>query len=317
MKKKNKTPLVSVIINTHNGEKYIKDAINSVLNQTFTNYELIIWDNASTDNTQKLLQSYFKNKIKYFYSEKKTTLGIARNKAISHALGDYITFIDDDDIWLPQKLELQLNKAIKDNCDIIYSNSIFFDSSGDLKKLYKNKKQPEGNLFKFLLINYHLSFETIMIRRNILNSLDSHFDKRFEVIEEFDLLIRLSHKFKFGYIPKVLAKWRVRSNSVTWKKSRRIAIEKKLFYHKIKSLYPNIELDILDFKKAVDKSITLSCFWYSIANNNKKRARRALLAFIYKHKFDKKIIIGYFITLLPFNIKRLIFWLQTGSLQWK
>ena len=104
MKKENK-PLVSVIINCHNGEKFLKDCISSIINQTYSNLELIFWDNKSEDNSAKIIKEFEDKRIKYFYSEKFLSLYEARNKAINRSSGEYITIFDTDDLWENNKIE--------------------------------------------------------------------------------------------------------------------------------------------------------------------------------------------------------------------
>ena len=97
-------PKVTVIMNVHNGEEFISEAIASVINQTYQNWELIIWDNFSTDKTFELIRRFKDKRINYFKSEIFDELYTARNKAIDISNGDLITFLDSDDIWLPNKL---------------------------------------------------------------------------------------------------------------------------------------------------------------------------------------------------------------------
>ena len=101
-------PLVSVIMNCFNGEKYLQDSINSVLNQTYRNLELIFWDNQSNDRSAEYVKSYDDPRIKYFYAPKHTLLYEARNHAIEKSIGEYIAILDVDDWWEVNKLELQL-----------------------------------------------------------------------------------------------------------------------------------------------------------------------------------------------------------------
>ena len=101
-------PLVSVVINCFNGEKYLRQAIDSVINQTYKNWELIFWDNQSKDDTAKIFKSYKNPKLKYFYSPEHTTLYKARNLAMKNCKGEFISFLDSDDWWVPEKLEKQI-----------------------------------------------------------------------------------------------------------------------------------------------------------------------------------------------------------------
>src|SRR4051812_49001662 len=97
-------PPVSVIINVRNGVLFLRDAINSVLAQTFTDWELIIWDDCSTDDSAAIAKSYQDQRIHYSLSPQDTPLGQARNNAIAQTRGEWLAFLDQDDIWLPHKL---------------------------------------------------------------------------------------------------------------------------------------------------------------------------------------------------------------------
>ena len=115
-------------MNSYNGEKYLHEAINSVFNQSYKNWEIIFWDNASTDKTAKIATS-FGPRIKYFKSEKNIALGYARNLAFKKASGDFIALLDDDDIWLPTKLEEQLPLFNDYGIGLVYCDVIFFNES--------------------------------------------------------------------------------------------------------------------------------------------------------------------------------------------
>ena len=107
-----KCPLVSVIVNCHNGQKYLAECIRSILNQTYTNFEIIFWDNFSTDNSYKIVNKFKDKRIRKFKIKKFSSLYKSRNLAISKSKGKYITFCDTDDLWIKNKLAEQL-KIIK------------------------------------------------------------------------------------------------------------------------------------------------------------------------------------------------------------
>ena len=96
-------PLVSVIMNCHNGERFLREAIDSVYAQTYSNWEIIFWDNVSTDDSSSIAQSY-DNRLRYYLSEGFTSLGMARELAVQKSNGEYVAFLDCDDLWLPEKL---------------------------------------------------------------------------------------------------------------------------------------------------------------------------------------------------------------------
>ena len=99
------SPLISVVINCYNGEKYLLKSIKSILGQTYKNWEIIFWDNCSTDNSKKILKNFKDKRIKYFKSKIFTSLYAARNMAIKKTKGEYVAFLDTDDWWHKKKLQ--------------------------------------------------------------------------------------------------------------------------------------------------------------------------------------------------------------------
>ena len=123
-----KSPLVSIIMNCHNGEKYLNTSIKSILSQSYNNWELIFWDNNSQDNSKKILLKYKDKRIKYFKSKKLLKLYHARNLAVNKARGKYISFLDVDDYWSKNKLKKQVSFFSKNlNYKILYSNFYIVD----------------------------------------------------------------------------------------------------------------------------------------------------------------------------------------------
>ena len=106
-------PLISIIMNCHNGEKYLKDSIKSILDQTYQNWELIFYDNNSNDKSKQIFFEFGDKRLKYFYSQKTLKLYKARNLAINQSKGTYISFLDCDDLWKREKLSIQKLKKLK------------------------------------------------------------------------------------------------------------------------------------------------------------------------------------------------------------
>tara|TARA_Y100001978_G_scaffold36303_1_gene32255 strand:+ start:1329 stop:2261 length:933 start_codon:yes stop_codon:yes gene_type:complete len=287
---------VSIIMNCHNGEKYLDEAIQSVLKQTYKNWEIIFWDNQSTDNSCKIIKSYKDQRIKYYYSEEYNKLGKARNLAIEKANGDLIAFLDCDDLWLPKKLELQLSVFNDPEVGIVISNSVFFNDKGKEKLLYK-KKPSEGFVFKELLESYYISLETVIIRNSKLKLLSEYFDERFEVIEEFDLFIRLSKYCKLAYVNEILGKWRIHESSWTWKRKDLFPKETRIFIKKINKLIPETRTVYKSNIEKLYNNIICQEFLIAWEKNKYIHARENLKKIIFK---SKKGLILY---LLSFIIK--------------
>ena len=123
-------PLVSIIMNCHNGGKFLEQSIDSIISQTYKNWELIFWDNVSQDDSKKIINKFSDNGIKYFKSKKFNRLYKSRNLAIQNAKGEFISFLDTDDLWQKDKLEKQMNFFSKnEGYEIIYSNYYIYDES--------------------------------------------------------------------------------------------------------------------------------------------------------------------------------------------
>ena len=142
-------PLISILMNCYNGEEYLDQAIKSVLKQTYTNWELVFWDNMSNDNSAKVFKSFSDKRLKYYLSKDHSKLGEARKRAFEMVNGDYVAVLDTDDIWYPEKLEKQITYFDDKNIGIVISNAYFFNE--DKKINIYNNKPFEGMVFEKLL----------------------------------------------------------------------------------------------------------------------------------------------------------------------
>ena len=135
-------PLVSIIMNCYNGQAYLEEALNSVINQTYKNWELIFWDNISTDSSCKIFRKHKDSRFKYFYSDEHTILYKARNLAIKKASGSLIAFLDTDDIWLPNKLKKQVPLFNDTEVGLVYGNCWIINENNIIKskKIFSKKK---------------------------------------------------------------------------------------------------------------------------------------------------------------------------------
>ncbi len=234
MKKKN---LVSIIMNCHNGEKYLKESLISLTNQSYKNWELIFFDNASNDGSSKILKKVKDKRIRYFYSNF-VNLGMARKMAFKKCKGKYIAFLDCDDYWDKDKLKLQVRELENyPEYGVSFTNSNFFKKK-KIKKLYL-KSPYDGYIFEKLLKKYYISFDTVLINNLYLNKLKNKFDHRLNIIHDLDLLIRLSMITKFKYLNKSLSWWRIHENSFSKNKISVINKEKLIFFKKLKQILKN------------------------------------------------------------------------------
>ena len=137
--------LVSIVINCYNGEKYLLEAIHSDMNQTYTNWELIFWDNQSIDRSPSIVKNFKDERIKYYLSPKHTNLSLARFNAIKKTFGDWIAFLDCDDLWHHQKLEKQINQIQNQEIGLVYGKTELIINNNSYNKLKKFKKNNKKN----------------------------------------------------------------------------------------------------------------------------------------------------------------------------
>lgn len=273
-------PLVSVIMNGYNCEKYLNQAIDSVFSQTYKNWEIIFWDNASTDATPSIATSYGP-KLRCFRSETNTTLGSARNSALKQARGELIAFLDTDDYWLPEKLTLQV--AILETSkevDFVYSNCYLLYQQTGRQRKWLRKPQPSGNVFGRFLQHYPVNLQTVLLRRSALDRLDHLFDNQLTLAEEFDLFMRLLYRSKAYYIDAPTVVYRIHANMSSIRQIERYPHENLLILDKLLALDPAVaqtyasEIGIFKGKIA---------FWQaraSMANHEPANARRALAPYL-------------------------------------
>ena len=127
-------PLVSILMNCYNGQEYLKKALNSIINQKYKNWELIFWDNQSTDDSIKIFNSYKDKRFKLFRAKEHTILYEGRNLAIQKTTGELIAFLDTDDIWLPDKLLKQVDLFKNEEVGLVYGNFWMLNNYSIFKK---------------------------------------------------------------------------------------------------------------------------------------------------------------------------------------
>ncbi len=256
--------MISVVINCHNGSEFLAKAIESVLQQTDENWEMVFWDNASAEDVKSIVLKYDDQRVRYFRDDHFSSLGIARNKALKEAKGDYIAFLDADDYWMPEKLAKQI--MILDNdqdVGLVYTDAYMIQADGKvLKKVLKGTAPPEGLVFGQLLSAYFLVMSSVMIRREALEGLNEWFDSRFEIVEEYDVFLRIAVNWKLSCVNEVLSVWRWHSGGTTMRKRHLISLEKRLLLKKLNREYPDLminyqqEVDIVRGKILISNALT-------------------------------------------------------------
>ncbi|MDX9744256.1 MAG: glycosyltransferase [Arcobacteraceae bacterium] len=251
----NKQPLVSVIMNCYNSDKYLNEAIDSVIVQTYQNWEIIFWDNQSTDKSADIVRSYNDERIKYFYAPKHTLLGEARNLAIDKAKGEWFGILDCDDVWYSNKLEVQL-KNVSDDIGMIYSRAEFLiEGNGSnsymaksIKKSYypKRKKLPSGDIFSELLYDCFIPLPSVLIKKSLFIKVGG-IDGSLKVAEDYDIFLKIAHLFKVKSDDMILCKYRVHDNNLSHENIE-VTFSESIALVSSYDKYPKINSYVLDWK---------------------------------------------------------------------
>lgn len=232
-------PLVSVIIPTYNGEKYLEEALLSVFGQTYKNYEVIVVNDGSrTDGAAKICKKY-QSRLKYIRQENRG-VSAARNAGIKMSLGDYVAFLDEDDTWLPEKLDRQLRyfeelRTRKINPGFIYTGYYYMLEHGEIvsKTLYR----AAGNHYRTLLfLNIVGPPSSMLVPRLVLDQV-GFFDEELKNVEDWELCLRIARHYPVYSLDEYLVRYRSRPGSL-YKNSELMALDLELFLKKLIMIEP-------------------------------------------------------------------------------
>lgn len=307
---------ISVIIPAFNCEKYIKDAVNTVLNQTYKNYEIIVVDDGSEDNTKGILQQYIdKNSIKYIYQENQGP-GAARNTGIKAAKGEYIAFLDADDVLLQRSLEARINIIEQyGNISFVFSdgyvenikNNIieipFLKSKKILKKFSSSLIKKNENIYLFdsscrdLAIKHNLVplTSTVLVKKECFNKVEL-FDEKLRAGEDKKVWLALMGTYNVGFIDEPLSVYKAYRSTLTRDTVRYCLDSIKIFEEIVdKELNGNI-------RKAYGLRRRLSdiCFRLGYYYLNNKSVKEAQKYFMKSLKYNPLILSNYYYVAISF-----------------
>lgn len=200
--------LVSAIITTRNRQALLKVSIESVLNQTYPNIELIVVDDGSTDTTKEICLSYPLNYI-YIHPSESRGGNYARNLGLKNANGKYVAFLDDDDEWLPTKVEKQMILIKEKGCSLVYCLRNYLDvSKGQIMKIRKEyRPKPSGDLSKIIFRHYITNTSCLLGEKAMIEEVGG-FDELFRKWQEYELMIRIAQKSAIYYVDEYLCNYR-------------------------------------------------------------------------------------------------------------
>lgn len=237
----NKFPIVSVIITTYNRPEYLKITLDSVVNQTYKYLEIIVVDDGSIGNENENICNQFKN-IRYVKNKNTKTPASGRNIGIKKANGEYIAFLDDDDIWIPNKIKIQI-EILENNPDfgLVHSPCQIIDSDGNLNSEIIGEsfewRNKHGDISLTMLGKFGLMMPTPLIRKSVIEIVGLFNEKMKPAGEDTEFWCRCSFETKFFYYPLSLSYYRIHSNNISQNKKNyanlplilsKIALKQKL-----------------------------------------------------------------------------------------
>lgn len=276
--------LVSVIMPAYNAENYLEASVQSVLNQTYINWELIIIDDGSKDCTSQIAQKYknIDKRIHYIY-QINSKQAVARNNGIKHAKGEILAFLDSDDLWLPQKLEISLKYFDLNKQDLIFTDAYYcsdqvinvLDKNYNKMDILDEEYSYENGIVAFIKGN-RIPMLTVLVKKDVIEEAGL-FDEKFTLAEDYDMWLRLlKNNCVFKAISLPLSIYRIHQNSSS--SSDRLAIDSVL-----KSIMKNFNADELK-KMNLDPFIKIWIKrWMSdyLTTNNIYLLKRILVHFDY------------------------------------
>jgi glycosyltransferase involved in cell wall biosynthesis len=235
---------ITALIPTYNCAQYICETVDSVLAQTYPAHEIIVVDDGSTDRTQEVLAQY-KTKIRYI---RQVNAGppAARNTGIAHATGDFIALLDSDDLWVPRKLELQMNYV--DNypeCGLVYTDMKTFDDTGIIEesvKVSRNLTLPSGRIFPQMFVETLFQTSAVLIRKSCIDRVGG-FDTSLRMGDDYEFFLRIARHYELGYVdePLVLYRQHPSQGTRTWGKLLQKGVPWEfLVLRKILDTYPEV-----------------------------------------------------------------------------
>jgi glycosyltransferase involved in cell wall biosynthesis len=242
---------ISVYITSYNQKAFLKEAIESVLAQTYPPFEIIIVDDCSTDGSQELIRTFAEKHslIKPIFHQENLGVAQVRVTALNHVTGDYVTYVDGDDLYLPHKLEIEAAIIQAKKCDVAFSNTMYVDAKDitDIKwiwaanqfKLSPNlfaqtisRDFPRNSLFRMELINYQF-----------LKSIGFH-DTKLEIYEDFDLRIRIAQRATMAYSLEPTSKIRISTHGLSKRKKEEHINAYNYIYNKYTTAVEQLDLSL-------------------------------------------------------------------------
>ena len=294
-------------MNCYNGEAYLRQALDSVFSQTFNDWEIVFVDNCSTDESIEIAKRYG-DKVNITSTDHNISLGAARNFGITQCEGDYIAFLDTDDIWLTDTLDTLVSVIKSGDYALAYGGQLNINSQGNkIRKMLP--KMRYGNLFQELLKQYDIPIVASMVSKKFLLQSGLSFDANITTSEEYCLFMQLAARYEFISVDKALVKYRIHDNSLTNMSIFKWAEERRYTLDKIINAHPGIEKK---YPKEFNEAFARAAYYESqsfMSKGDVKNARRAIKAYIWS---DVRYFFLYVVLLFRPKAWRRIMFLKYG-----
>lgn len=209
-------PTVSINLCCYNSEKYLEETLQSIFAQTYSDWELVVVNDGSTDSTERIAQRHLgEGRNIVYHAQANAGLGAARNKALELSQGEFIALIDHDDLWHPTKLEKQLALFTRPEVALIYSGAAAWIMGREPTLVVVKRPMYRGNVFIPIVLENFVPCASMVIRRIALEKVGA-FDPRLNQVEEYDLAIRLAESYEFDYTEEPLLTFRVHPRNASW-----------------------------------------------------------------------------------------------------
>lgn len=240
----NEIPKVSVIIPTHNHANFLPESLTSVKNQTYKNYEVIVVNNGSTDNTEQVIRNLTWDKLRHHFQDDTGSVAGPRNTGIRLASGEYVAFLDSDDLWYENKLE-KVMSVLENNKEIdILSHDLYMSRQGKKKRLIRVGPLKD-DIFKSLLIKNCLLGSATVVKRKVMLEVEG-FDesKHFVHTEDYETWLRIAYlKKNFYFINEPLGEYKVHSFNLSFDFENVLLHEKNVIDKHIQNFKNNVPFE--------------------------------------------------------------------------
>ena len=284
---------VSILMNCFNGERYLKESIDSVYGQRFSDWEIVFIDNCSVDNSANIAKSYGPE-LKYFNTNHNVPLGEARAYGIERCIGKYLMYLDVDDRYHPGTIKTLLNEIEGTDFLVVYAGHNNINKSGQLIGKY-NPKPKMGNIFPDLLNQFDIPTASIIMNLEVYRDINITYDPNIVVSSEYNHFLRLALRHKFKCIPGEIVDYRIHGEGLTYEKQAFASQDRIYTLQKIISKNPEV---VSQYEIEFEEAFARADFYKSrthIAKGEFRSARKLMRKHVFRSKNYFFIYILYFL----------------------